>query len=470
MKIAIIGAGSIIFCKTLMMDILNTPSLGHIEFSLMGPTIHKLEKMKVFFDEVITTNKLDSNVNITTSRRRALEGADFIIFMFQVGGVEAFRFDYEIPRAFGVDQCIGDSMGPGGIFRALRTIPVLVDLAKDIKELSPNAYILNYVNPMAIVCWTLGTFGDLKYVGLCHGVQTTMDLIAGYLGEKKESIDFTCAGINHMAWFLKLEKNGVDLYPKFRKLFEKPEYYINEKVRGEVFRQFGYFMTESTGHLSEYLPWFRSSKRALETYCDMPDFGGESGAYYNYCKMIGEKFATNNFLITESKELGKRSNEYCSHIIEAIVTGKTFKFNGNVRNDGLISNLPFGACVEVPVFADKTGLHSTFVGKLPTQCAALNVTNVNVQGLVVKAGLCGDPDLVVNAISLDGLTSAVLTLNEIREMVTEMFKIQAEWLPQFKELPEKTPKIEIPYDVKPADVPIDPALAIANRFSELADR
>lgn len=463
-----IGAGSIIFSKTLMMDLMATPDLGDIEFSLMGPTMSKLEKMKEFADDVIKENKLRHIVNATTDRRKALDGADFVVLMFQIGGVDAFKLDYEIPQSYGVDQCIADSMGPGGVFRALRTIPVLMDIAKDISELCPDAYIFNYVNPMAMVCWTLGVNKDLKYVGLCHGVQTTMDLIAGYLNEKKEDIDYTCAGINHMAWFLKLEKDGIDMYPKFKDLFEKPEYYINEKVRGEVLRQFGYFMTESTGHLSEYLPWFRSSKRALDLYCDMPDFGGESGAYYKYCKMISEKFQVSNFLAYESKQLNFRSNEFCSYIIEALSTNKIFKFNGNVRNDGYISNLPDGSCVEVPVFADKMGLHPVTIGKLPVQCAALNMTNINVQGLAVEAGLTGDSELVVAAVALDGLTSSVLTLKEIRDMVTEMFKAETQWLPQFKSFPKATPTIDIPSDIIPVDVPIDPALAIANRFGKLA--
>lgn len=468
-KIAMIGAGSVIFTKTLMNDIMATPSLQESEFALMSPTETKLRKMEAFAKDVIRENNLPTKVWATTDRRKALDGADYVVITIQIGGMDAFQADYEIPLKYGVDQCIGDSLGPGGIFRALRTIPVLIDIANDMKELCPNALMLNYANPMAANCWALGTVPGLKFVGLCHGVQTTMDLIAGYVGIPKERIDFLAAGINHMAWFLKLEVDGKDIYPILREKFEKPEYYINEKVRGEVFRHFGYFMTESTGHLSEYVPWFRKNKKALELYCDQPDFGGASGAYYKYGRMLEEKFRTTDPLSIESKKLEPRSAEYCSYIIEAKETGNIFRLNGNVRNDGYITNLPNGCCVEVPIYVDKMGLHPTVVGELPPQLAALNLTNIIVQGLTVQAALKGDPELAAQAVALDPLTSAVCTLHEAREMTREMFAAEAKWLPQFagKEL-KPLPIIEIPPDIVPADVPLDPALAIANRFGKLA--
>ncbi|HOM71739.1 MAG TPA: alpha-galactosidase [Armatimonadota bacterium] len=468
-KIAMIGAGSIIFCKTLMSDIMATPGLESTHFALMSPTEMKLRRMEKFANELIRENNLSATVEATTDRRKALDGADYVVLMIQVGGVDAFQMDYEIPMRYGVDQCIGDSMGPGGIFRALRSIPVLLDIAKDIKELCPKALVLNYVNPMAANCWALSTVPKLGFVGLCHGVQTTLDLIAGYLGEPKECIDYLCAGINHMAWFLKLEKAGKDLYPLLREKFEQPEYYINEKVRGEVFRHFGYFMTESTGHLSEYVPWFRKSKKALELYCDMPDFGGASGAYYKYCRTITDKFADTDFLSIESRKLEKRSAEYCSYIIEALELDKPFSFNGNLRNDSYITNLPNGCCVEVPIYADGRGLHPAVVGNLPPQCAALNMTNVLVQGLTVEAAISGNPELVMQAAALDPLTSAVCTLHEVREMVREMMEAESKWLPQFegKKLAD-VPVISIPPNTVPAKVPQDPALAIAARFAKLA--
>lgn len=468
-RIAMIGAGSIIFCKTLMMDIMATDGLQDSTFVLMNPTEPKLKRMEAFANDVIRENNLPAKVEATTDRRKALAGADYVIIMIQVGGADAFQADYEIPLKYGVDQCIGDSMGPGGIFRALRTIPVLIDLAKDVKELCPDALVINYANPMAMCCWALGTVPGVKFVGLCHGVQTTMDLIAGYVGAKKNEIDFVAAGINHMAWFLRLEKDGKDLYPILREKFEKPEYYVNEKVRGEVFRHFGYFMTESTGHLSEYVPWFRKNQKALDLYCDQPDFGGASGAYYKYCRMLADKFINTDPLSIESKKLGKRSAEYCSYIIEAIEKDKIFRLNGNVRNDGYITNLPNGCCVEVPIYVDATGLHPTAVGNLPSQLAALNMTNVLVQGLGVEAAIKGDPELAAQAVALDPLTSAVLTLGEAREMAAEMLAAEAKWLPQFAgKTPASRPVINIPSGTKAADVPLDPALAIANRFGELA--
>lgn len=468
-KIAMIGAGSVIFCKTLMNDIMATEGLADSEFALMSPTETKLRKMEAFANEVVRENNLPSKVWATTDRRKALDGADYVIIMIQVGGADAFQMDYEIPLKYGVDQCIGDSMGPGGIFRALRTIPVLIDIAKDMRELCPDALMLNYANPMAANCWALGTVPGLKFVGLCHGVQTTMDLIAGYTGVPKEEINYLAAGINHMAWFLKLEHKGRDLYPILKEKFEKPEYYINEKVRGEVMRHFGYFMTESTGHLSEYVPWFRKNQKALETYCDQPDFGGASGAYYKYCRMLDEKFKTTDPLSIESKKLEPRSAEYCSYIIEAVELNKTFRFNGNVRNDGLITNLPNGCCVEVPIYADGTGLHPTHIGNLPSQCAALNMTNIIVQGLTVEAALDADPEKAMQAVALDPLTAAVLTLKEARDLTRELFEAEAQWLPQFagKTLMPR-PDIPTPPGTVPAEVPLDPALAIANRFGKLA--
>ncbi|HPO15020.1 MAG TPA: alpha-galactosidase [Candidatus Hydrogenedentes bacterium] len=470
-KIAMIGAGSIVFCKTLFMDIVATPALANSEFRLMDRVRPKLERMKRFADKVIKDNGLKASVMITQDRDEALKDADYVIVMLQIGGVDAFRMDYEIPLKHGVDQCIGDTLGPGGVFRALRTIPVMMEIARDMQRLCPKAHLLNYVNPMASVCWSLGLVPGTKVVGLCHGVQTTLDLIAGYVSKPKEEIDYLAAGINHMGWFLRLEHKGQDLYPRFKELCEKPEYYINEKVRIETMRHFGYFMTESTGHLSEYVPWFRSSKRALELYCDEPSFGGESGAYYKWCRLIADKLENEDLLKDEPTKITKRSVEYCSYILEALETGKPFKFQGNVRNEGYITNLPKGCCVEVPVFADKMGLHPTVVGAIPVQCAALNLSNVNAQGLTVEAAVTGDPDLVVAACALDPLTCACLTLKETRDMAAEMLEAERTWLPQFagKSI-QPAPIISTPPGTPHAQVPLDPALAVVHRFGELANK
>jgi alpha-galactosidase len=468
-KVAIIGAGSIVFCKTLVLDIMATPGLEDTEFALMAPSTTRTSQVEAFAKRVIEANGLLATVWKTTDSREAVEGADYVITTFQVAGVKGFEYDYKIPLKYGVDQCIGDTLGPGGVFRAQRQIPVTLDLARDMEELCPDALILQYVNPMAMICWALGTT-NVNFVGLCHGVQTTLDLISGYVDVPKEKIDYLCAGINHMGWFLKLEHNGQDLYPTLRENFEKPEYYVNEKVRGEVFRHFGYIMTESTGHLAEYVPWFRKNQMALDLYCDEPAFGGESGAYYNWCKYVADKYAEQDILADEPSELPSRSIEYGSYVIEAMETGRTFQLNGNVINGGMITNLPPDCCAEGPVYVDRTGLHKTIVGDLPPQCAAMNLTNINVQRLAVEAAITGDPEHLVHACALDPLTGAVLTLKEIREMCSEMLEVQGQWLPQFEgKTLRPTPTISIPQDVRPAEVPIDPALAILPRFGELAE-
>ncbi len=472
-KIAMIGAGSVVFCKTLSADIMATPALADSEFALMAPTETKLRRMEAFLKRMASENDLPAKVWATTDRAEALRDADFVVVMIQVGGLDAYAIDYEIPMEHGVDQCIGDSLGPGGVFRGLRTIPVLVDIAADMARLArPGAIMLQYANPMAANCLALGRSTDVSFVGLCHGVQTTLDLIAGYVGVPKEEISYTCGGINHMDWFLTLRHapTGRDLYPALREVFERPEYYKNEKVRGEVLRHFGYFCTESTGHLSEYLPWFRKNRKALELYCDEPGFGGETGAYYNYSTALAGKYARHDPLEYETTEL-HRSVEYCSYIMEAVVTGRAFRFMGNVRNDGYVDNLPAGCCVEVPTFADDTGLHPTRIGSLPPQCAAACMTNVNVQVLAAEAALNADPEAVVHACALDPLASAVLTLKEVRDMCGAMLSAQRRWLPQFEgKSIRPVPTVSIPADCRPVEVPLDPALAINQRFAKLIEQ
>jgi alpha-galactosidase len=471
-KIAMIGAGSVVFTKTLMSDIMATPVLADSEFALMDLAETKLRRMEAFAKRMLKDNRLPGKVSATLDRAEAIRGADFVVVMIQVGGLDAFGIDYKVPLKYGVDQCIGDSLGPGGVFRGLRTIPVLTDIARDMEKLAkPGAIMLQYANPMAANCLALGKVTNVPFVGLCHGVQTTLDLIAGYCEVPKEEISFTCGGINHMDWFLTLRHKGRDLYPVLREVFEKPQYYKNEKVRGEVFRHFGYFMTESTGHLSEYVPWFRKNKKALDLYCDEPSFGGESGAYYTYSKALSAKYAEHDPLEFESSKIEKRSVEYCSYIMEAVVTGRPFRFMGNVRNDGYIDNLPAESCVEVPTFADDNGLHPTRIGLLPPQCAAACMTNVNSQILTAEAALNADTEHVVHAVAMDPLTSAVCTLKEIRDVCSEMLEAQRSWLPQFKgrKIAPK-PTIRIPKNCKPVAVPLDPALAINQRFAKLIEQ
>ena len=468
-KIAMIGAGSVVFCKTLMADIMATPALEGSEFALMSRTEPKLRAMEAFGRRMLADNKVKGKVSATLDRREALRDADFVVVMIQVGGVEAFELDWRIPLKYKVDQCIGDTLGPGGVFRAMRSIPALLEIARDMEEVSrPGAIMLQYANPMAGNCLALGKATEVPFVGLCHGVQTTIEQIAQFLGVPKNEIVYTCGGINHMDWFLTLTRNGEDLYPTLAQAIERPEIYKSEKVRGEVFRHFGYFMTETTGHLSEYVPWFRKNQAALDLYCDEPGFGGETGAYYTWCATVAKKYEGKNQLDYESTKLEGRSVEYCSYIMEAVVTGEPFKFMGNVRNDGYITNLPSDCCVEVPTFADATGLHPVRIGRLPTQCAAACMTNVNVQLLAAEAALEGNTEKLVQAVAMDPLTSAVCTLKEIREMTSEMLEAQRKWLPQFagKKIAPK-PAVRIPEGCKAIDLAQDPAQAILKRFMAL---
>ncbi|MCL1895144.1 MAG: alpha-galactosidase [Clostridiales bacterium] len=469
-KIAIIGAGSIVFSTTLINDLLQVKPLEGSTLVLMGPTMEKLERVQYYTQKIIDKNGLDFKVYPTTDRREALDGADYVLAVFQIAGIEGYRLDHEIPLKYGIKQCIGQCVGPGGVMRALRTVPVMVGLLKDMEELCPDALLLNYVNPMASLSIAMGKASSIDFIGLCHGVQTTLDLIAGFVGVKKEEIDFLAAGINHMTWFLKLEKGGEDLYPILKENIEKPEFYLAEKVRCEVMRQFGYFMTESSGHLSDYLSWFRKTDAAMDLYCDQPGFGGETGGGYNAMNIIANKYLDKDFLTLESGDLEPRSKEYCSYIIEAIETGVPFQFSGNVVNKGNISNLQDGCCVEVPVYADKFGVHPLSIGALPSQLAALNNTNIAVQMLAAEAALTGDPELAVAAIAVDPYTSAVLTLKEIRDMTIELFDAYTDFLPQFEgRKPKDYPTVFIPEGTKPADTPLDPALSIVHRFGKLIE-
>lgn len=467
-KIVFIGAGSLGFTRGLVRDVLTFPALADSTIRLMDTDAERLAFAEAAVGRIIKAGGYPARLEATTDRRKALDGADGVLCTILAAPVSIWRHDIEIPKKYGVDTNVGDTRGPSGVFRALRTIPVMLGICRDMEELCPDAILLNYTNPMAACCYALGRVSNVPYIGLCHGVQTTLDLISGYVDLPKEEIDYLCAGINHMGWFLKLERNGVDLYPLFKERCELPEYYVNEKVRIEVMRHFGYFMTESTGHLSEYVPWFRSSQRAMDLYCDEPGFGGESGAYYKWSAAVAQKYADTDPLQFETPVLQPRSVEYCSYILEAHATGRPFRLQGNVRNDGYIDNLPAGCCVEVPVYVDREGLHPLRVGKLPPHCAALNQSNVTVQALAVEAGLNGDPELAMQAIAMDPLTSACCTLAEIRKMTGEMLAAQAEWLPQFsgKRL-RPTPTIHVPANVERAEVPLDPALAIGKRFTTL---
>lgn len=465
-KIALIGGSSLVFAQTFLNDLFQVPALAGSEVVLMGNTPSKLEKVAAYGRKLMTANGLNFHLTATTDRREALAGADYVIITIAVGR-SLSHYDKEIPREYGVDQDIGDTMGPGGVFRAARTIPVLLDISRDMEELCPRALVLNYTNPMAMACLALGRETNLTFSGMCHGIQTTLGLIAAYTGTNQDDIDFLCAGINHMAWFLKIEKNGRDLYPLLRENIEKPEYYVSDKVRCETMRHYGYMMTESSEHLSEYLPWFRKNGALMEEFFDRVSYGrfkpradSEEGR-----RLLESPL---DLLALETGEFKPRSREYCSHVIEACVTGKPFRFNGNIMNRGWITNLPGDSCVEVPIIADGSGLHPQRVGALPTPLAALNMSNIICQQLGAEAAVKGDPELLFAAVAADPLTKAVLDLRETRRMTAKLLEAQRSVLPRFegKNLAVHE-RVDIPEDVEPVETPIDPAMATAHRIKEL---
>ncbi len=435
-KIAFIGAGSLIFARRLMIDLLSFPELTDSTFALMDIDPNRLEYTRRVGERIVRETGTRARIEATTDRREALRGADYVITMILVGDIEVIRPDIEIPLKYGVDQCIGDTLGPGGVFRALRTTPVMVDICRDMEELCPDAWLLNYTNPMAMLCWAMNEATAIRNVGLCHSVQGTAWQLAHWAGvprEEIDSVDYWVAGINHQSWFLELRWNGRDLYPQVRAKIDDPQVYSNETTRFEMLKHLGYFVTESSGHNSEYNPWFRKRPELLEKYTPGGSWNGGTGFILQLYGADREDYESQLERIASGEEPLdlRRSREYGSHIIHSLATGTPCRINGNVRNSGLITNLPDGCCVEVPCYVDGHGINPCFVGDLPPHLAAINRSNIAVQQLAVRAALEADRDMAFHAIALDPLTAAVLSLEEIRLMVDEMFEAEAAWLPQF---------------------------------------
>lgn len=441
-RITLIGAGSVVFTRNLCNDILLTPALQDCTIALMDIDSERLEQARALVQALIDRRGLAARVEATTDRRAALRGARYVVTTFQQGGLEAYQLDIEIPQRYGVEQCVGDTLGPGGVFRSLRTIPVLLDICRDMEAVAhPDALLLNYVNPMAANCWAIDRGSGRPHVGLCHSVQGTSAMLASWIDVPYDEVVFHCAGINHQAFFLEFTRRGEDLYPRIWEAIERPENLAKEPVRIEIMRHFGYFVTESSGHASEYMPYFRKSAQMVHEEL-VPRFTDERNAWYDFGRTGGylrhcikrQELARDEFqeLIAGTRELrSERSHEYGSYIIEAVETNQPARINGNVPNRGLITNLPEGCCVEVPCMVDGNGVQATVVGDLPAQLAALNRTNINVQSLIVEAALTGSTEAVHHAVMLDPLTGAVCTLPQIRAMVNEMLEAQQRWLPQF---------------------------------------
>ncbi|MCM8776893.1 MAG: alpha-galactosidase [Candidatus Omnitrophica bacterium] len=436
-KIAFIGAGSFGFTRALVKDILTFPLLRDATISLMDIDKERLNFIKEAIEKIIKAGKYPAKLEVTMDRKKALKGADAVICTILAGGVQVWRYDIEIPKKYGVDFNIGDTRGAAGVFRALRTIPVMLDICKDIERYCPDAIFLNYTNPMAMLCRAMQKKTFIKVTGLCHSVQGTAHMLAKWIGATMEEITYLCAGINHQAWYIEFKKNGKDAYPLIRKAIkEKKEIYQEEIVRNEMFLALGYYVTESSGHNSEYNWWFRKRPDLIEKYCTHGT-GWNPGVHRYILDYYLERETTwkddIKKWLKEPVNL-KRGIEYAASIINAYIGGEPFVFNGNVPNTGIIPNLPQNACVEVPVLADKRGFNTIYVGPLPPQCAALNNINIAVEEMAVEGALTGNAEMVYHAICYDPVTASVLSLAEIKKMVKEMFEKNREYLPQFKSI------------------------------------
>jgi alpha-galactosidase len=440
-KITFIGAGSLVFTRNLCSDVLFAPALQDSTITLMDIDPVRLEQSRQVVQAIVDQRGKKARVEATLNQRDAIQGADYVVTTFQQGGLDAYRLDIEIPLRYGVGQCVGDTLGPGGVFRALRTIPVLLDICRDMDELAPDALLLNYVNPMAANCWAVDRGTGHPHVGLCHSVQGTSEMLARWINVPYDEVVYRSAGINHQAFFLDFKRGGDDLYPLIRQAIERPEIYDEEPVRIDIMKHFGYFVTESSGHASEYMPYFRKSPTMIndELVPKFKDPGdnwfdwGRTGGYLRHCIERQTKFENEyQAMIADGSVVpSKRTSEYGSFIIEAMETNQPFVIAGNVPNRGLIDNLPQGCCVEVPCLVDGNGIQPTKIGAVPPQLAALNRTNINVQELIVEAALTGNTEPVYHAVMLDPLTAAVCTLDQIRAMVSELLAAEASWLPQF---------------------------------------
>lgn len=451
-KIAILGAGSVEFTRRICRDILTVPELQDTVFALHDIDESNLKMSAALLEREIKENRVAAKVSASLDRRRALEGADYALCFVRVGGLEAFAHDIEIPLKYGVDQCVGDTLGPGGVMYAQRGIPVLLGFCKDIREVaSPDCLFINYSNPMAMLTWACNEFGRVRTVGLCHGVQGGHWQISraleswarqkGLIGSEetipKKDVDIICAGINHQTWYVQVLWRGEDMTPHLLEAFETVEDFVRcEKVRIDMLRRFGYYSTESNGHLSEYLPWYRKRPQEIKDWIDMGYWiDGQTGGYLNYCRenrrSFEEKFPTWMQEPVAPFSPDTRSEEHGSYIIESLETRRPYRGHFNVVNNGAITNLPDDAIVELPGYVDGNGISIPMVGDLPLGCAAVCNASISVQRLGVRAAVEGNKTLLKQAILMDPLTAAVCNPPEVWKMVDELLEAQREWLPQY---------------------------------------
>lgn len=439
-----------------MGDILTVPELEETTFCFTDINERNLDMVTQLATQDIQANRKPATIVGTTDRRKALKGADYVINCTRIGGLEAFQLDIDIPLKYGVDQCVGDTICAGGIMYGQRNIPQILAFCKDIREVaSENVLLLNYANPNAMNTWAANMYGEVDTVGLCHGVQHGHQQIAdviellvndgkqpddsGYISVSKEDVDIICAGINHQTWYIQVLYNGEDWCDRLLEGFEKhPEYCKTEKVRIDILRHFGYYSTESNGHLSEYVPWYRKRPEDILQWIDLSDWiHGETGGYLRFTAEGRDWFETDfpRWLKEPPPEftLENRSSEHGSYIIEALETSRVYRGHFNVINNGTITNLPDDCVVEVPGYIDRNGINIPKVGDLPLGCAAVCNVSISVQRLSVEAAVYGDVTLLKQAMLMDPLVGAVCTTPEISQMIDEMLIAQAQWLPQYQQ-------------------------------------
>ncbi len=465
MKVAIIGAGSVGFTRKLVQDMLSVPELADMELALMDINEQYLELVANLIARDIKANNLPTRLTSTLDRRAAIAGAKYIINTTRIGGLEAFELDIDIPLKYGIDQCVGDTICAGGIMYGQRNIPQILAFCKDIREVAqPDALFLNYANPNAMNTWAANHYGGVNCVGLCHGVYGGHEQIASVIellvndGKSPDSpdyrrvttkdVDIICAGINHQTWYIQVRYQGEDWTGRLLEGFERhPVYSRTEKVRIDILRRFGYYSTESNGHLSEYVPWYRKRPEDIAKWIDMSSWiNGETGGYLRVCREGRDWFVTEApKMLAEEPTIysyDKRSHEHGSWIIEALETGRVYRGHFNVVNRGCISNLPDDAIVEVPGYVDRNGISIPRVGPLPPGPAAICNASISVQRLAVEAAVRGDVRLLKQAMMMDPLVGAVCDPYEISQMTDEMLVAQAKWLPQYQdEIPKAAQRL-----------------------------
>ncbi|MDR1444392.1 MAG: alpha-glucosidase/alpha-galactosidase [Treponema sp.] len=430
-KIVFIGAGSMVFTRNLVRDILSFPAFSDdLTIALVDIDRQNLDYSKAVVERIIREGHYGAKLVTSARREEVLEGADGVLITIAVGGEEATLVDVGIPEKYGVTVCVGDTRGPQGIFRYLRTIPAIMDIIRDVEKYCPRAIVLNYTNPMAMICRTIQQLSPVVTTGLCHSVQHTAEMLGTWIGAPREEVSYLCAGINHQAHYLNFTWKGKDAYPLIReKILSDKAVYDSEKVRNELFLHLGYYVTESTVHNSEYNPWFRKRPELIRQY--LPEDSTRTAEKIR-CWVAASAGKRKNEIekwLADPLDL-KRGHEYAASIFNAIFgDGTIFEFNGNIRNFGLIDNLPPGSCVESPVEASKAGLRSIHVGPLPPHLAILNTVNAQIEDLAVEGYINRDREKIYYANYHDPLTSALLSLEEIRKMTDEMFAAGKDWLP-----------------------------------------